>query len=132
MPSDSRHAGNEAALQHRELSRRAVRESLVLLKNDGGLLPLPRDRRVLVVGRGADSVPMHAGGWASTWPGTDPSNAAYPNATTLLDGVRAALGEDNVPHRAHRAAGASGDFHAVIAVVGDRKGRVERKGGFRR
>src|SRR3546814_8826638 len=58
MPSDSRHAGNEAALQHRELSRRAVRESLVLLKNDGGLLPLPRDRRVLVVGRGADSVPM--------------------------------------------------------------------------
>ncbi|TAK37882.1 MAG: glycoside hydrolase family 3 protein [Lysobacteraceae bacterium] len=119
MPSDSRHAGNEAALQHRELSRRAVRESLVLLKNDGGLLPLPRDRRVLVVGRGADSVPMQAGGWSLTWQGTDTSNADYPNATTILDGIRAALGEDNVAYGANGVAGASGDFDAVIAVIGE-------------
>ncbi|KAG0783257.1 hypothetical protein G6F22_008757 [Rhizopus arrhizus] len=38
-PSDSRYAGDATAVQHRELARRAVRESLVLLKNEGHALP---------------------------------------------------------------------------------------------
>ena len=36
------------APEHRELARQAVRESLVLLKNERGLLPLRRNSRVLV------------------------------------------------------------------------------------
>ena len=41
---------------HRAVARRAVRESLVLLKNDHRLLPLSSRARVLVAGDGADNV----------------------------------------------------------------------------
>jgi beta-glucosidase len=118
-PSASRHAGDAGALQHRELARRAVRESLVLLKNDGGVLPLRRDQRVLVVGKGADSVPMQAGGWSLTWQGTETGNADYPNADTILDGVREMVGADNVVYSADGRAAADGGFDAVIAVIGE-------------
>ncbi|HVU31518.1 MAG TPA: glycoside hydrolase family 3 protein, partial [Sphingomicrobium sp.] len=53
----------------RDLARQAVRESLVLLKNERGALPLRPDAKVLVVGKGADSLPMQAGGWSLTWQG---------------------------------------------------------------
>lgn len=119
MPSDGRYAGDADALQHRDLARRAVRESLVLLKNDGGLLPLSRQQRVLVVGRGADSVPMQAGGWSLTWQGTDTDNADYPNARTVLDGIRAVLGADHVIDGKDGAMDAAGNFDAVIAVIGE-------------
>lgn len=118
-PAVNRHAGDPDALQHRDLARRAVRESLVLLKNDAGVLPLRRDQRVLVVGKGADSVPMQAGGWSLTWQGTDTTNADYPNADTILAGVREAVGNDNVVYSADGAASARGDFDVVLAVIGE-------------
>src|SRR6185503_10040188 len=40
-PSARAHAGSDAALQHPGLARRAVRKSMVLLKNQDRLLPLP-------------------------------------------------------------------------------------------
>ena len=47
--------------QVRELAREAVRKSLVLLKNDNNALPLRRDGKILVVGKGADSMPTQTG-----------------------------------------------------------------------
>ena len=64
------HAGDPAALDHRDLARKAVRESLVLLKNQGNLLPLQSTAKVLVVGKTADSLPNQTGGWSLTWQGT--------------------------------------------------------------
>ncbi|MDP9417011.1 MAG: glycoside hydrolase family 3 protein, partial [Actinomycetota bacterium] len=49
-PSERALAGDPSALDARELARRAVRESLVLLKDDADVLPLARSARVLVVG----------------------------------------------------------------------------------
>lgn len=118
-PSANRYAGDADALQHRDLARRAVRESLVLLKNEGGLLPLRRNQRVLVVGKGADSVPMQAGGWSLTWQGTDTTNADFPNADTILAGVREAVGEGNVVYSTDGSAAAQGGFDLVLAVVGE-------------
>src|SRR5258705_12534662 len=46
----------------RDLAREAVRKSLVLLKNDRGVLPLKRGGKILVVSNGADSLPMQSGG----------------------------------------------------------------------
>ena len=75
------------APEHRELARQAVRESLVLLKNESGLLPLRRNSRVLVVGDGADNIPKQTGGWTVTWQGTENSNADFPGATSILQGI---------------------------------------------
>jgi beta-glucosidase len=82
----------------RELAREAVRKSLVLLKNDRGLLPLKRNGRILVVGKGADSLPMQAGGWSLTWQGDKTSTSDYPNADTLLAAMRKSLGNDRVDY----------------------------------
>lgn len=118
-PSASQYAGKDAALQHRELARRAVRESLVLLKNEGGALPLKRGQRVLVVGKGADSLPNQAGGWSLTWQGTDNGNADYPNADSIVAGFREALGEGNVTLRDNADGVDASKFDAVVAVIGE-------------
>lgn len=68
---------------HRELARQAVRESLVLLKNNGQVLPILPSKRVLLVGAQADSVRHQAGGWSVSWQGDGITNADFPGATTI-------------------------------------------------
>jgi len=79
--------GNPA---HRELARQAVRESLVLLKNNG-VLPLRADQTILVAGPGANNMSLQAGGWSVSWQGTDVTNAQFPGATTIFAGIRQAV-----------------------------------------
>jgi len=73
------------------LARRAVRESLVLLKNGGGLLPLKAATRVLIAGEAADSIAQQAGGWSISWQGTGVTNAAFPGATSIRRGIEDAV-----------------------------------------
>ena len=107
------------AISDSELAREAVRESLVLLKNDGDVLPLARTSRVLVVGRGADSFSMQAGGWSRTWQGTENVNADYATGETLLTAIRAAVGEANVSFSETAEGVDVSRFDAVIAVIGE-------------
>jgi beta-glucosidase len=74
---------------HRALARRAVRESLVLLKNQHGLLPLDPRKRILVAGDGADNISKQNGGWTLTWQGTGLTNANFPGATSIWAGINA-------------------------------------------
>jgi len=93
-PSSRRLAGKWELLgapEHRAVARQAVRESLVLLKNDGDLLPLRRDLRVLVAGDGADDIGKQCGGWTITWQGTGNSNRDFPGATSIWAGIRDAV-----------------------------------------
>jgi beta-glucosidase len=53
----------------RRLSLSAARESIVLLKNTGSLLPLASAARVLVTGPSADSLLSLNNGWSWTWQG---------------------------------------------------------------
>ena len=76
--------------RHRALARRAVRESLVMLKNNDALLPLRRDMNVLVAGDHADDIGRQCGGWTLTWQGDGNGNADFPNGESILAGVRAA------------------------------------------
>lgn len=77
--------GNPA---HRALARRAVRESLVLLKNNG-VLPIDPRKHVLVAGDGADNISKQNGGWTLTWQGTGLTNADFPGATSIFAGIQA-------------------------------------------
>ncbi|MBV8035483.1 glycoside hydrolase family 3 protein [Roseateles sp.] len=107
------------ALQAPELARRAVRESLVLLKHSPGLLPLKPTARVLVVGPAADSLAHQSGGWSVTWQGRDTSNVDYPQGTTLLAALRQRLGATRVSYDADGSQSDPKDFDAVIAVLAE-------------
>lgn len=86
-------AGDAAGIrspEHLELARTAVRESLVLLKNDNAALPLAHDTPVIfVAGIAADNLGMQSGGWTMGWQGIDGNGIP---GTTILDGIRAVAG----------------------------------------
>src|SRR5688572_18122376 len=93
-PSKREGAGNFKLLaspEQRALARDAVRQSLVLLKNNGGLLPLAANKHVLVTGDGADNISKQSGGWTITWQGTGLSNADFPGGTSVWGGVKSAV-----------------------------------------
>ncbi len=73
------------------VGRQAVRESLVLLKNNGNLLPLKPGANILVAGKAADTIAQQAGGWSITWQGTDVANSGFPNATSIWKGIDQAV-----------------------------------------
>jgi beta-glucosidase len=79
-----------APVELHELGRVAVRESLVLLKNDG-VLPVRSSARVLIAGGAARDVRAQTGGWTVSWQGADTLPADLPEATTIGDGLRAAI-----------------------------------------
>ncbi|WP_295972933.1 exo 1,3/1,4-beta-D-glucan glucohydrolase [uncultured Xanthomonas sp.] len=80
------------APEHRAVARQAVRESLVLLKNQGQLLPLKPQLKLLVAGDGANDMGKQAGGWTLNWQGTGTKRADYPNGTTIWEGLRQQVG----------------------------------------
>ena len=79
------------SLGHREVARQAVRESLVLLKNNGGVLPIRANRSVLVAGDGANDIGKQSGGWTLSWQGTENSNKDFPGATSIWEGIRSVV-----------------------------------------
>jgi beta-glucosidase len=93
-PSQREGAGDTSQLSspdHAALAREAVRKSLVLLKNEGQLLPLAGTGTVLVVGDGADSIAKASGGWTLSWQGGAHTNDEFPGGTTILNGIRSAV-----------------------------------------
>lgn len=84
-------AGVIGAPEHRAVAREAVRKSLVLLKNNGGVLPIKPSARVLVAGSGADDIGQQSGGWTLSWQGTGNRRGDFPNAQTIFEGLRETL-----------------------------------------
>jgi beta-glucosidase len=121
-PATGPHPSPEAlhSPQMRALAREAVRKSLVLLKNDHSLLPLRRSGRILVVGKGADSLPMQAGGWSLTWQGDQTTTADYPFADTLLSALRKTLGAKAVDYSPDGIGVNVKSYSAVVMVAAEK------------
>ncbi|MGD1992048.1 MAG: glycoside hydrolase family 3 protein [Anaerolineae bacterium] len=108
--------GSEA---HREVAREAVRQSLVLLRNEGDVLPLdPNTPQILVSGGGMHDVGMQCGGWTISWQG---SNGDITPGTTILDAIEGAISPETavVYDRFGRFADVEGTVPVGIAVVGE-------------
>jgi beta-glucosidase len=100
---------------HRSIARQAVRESLVLLKNDKQVLPLSKTiRKVLVAGPRSNDIGSQCGGWTITWQGrTGPTT----RGTTILEAVKSVRGEENVVFAEDGTTKEKAD--AAIVVVGE-------------
>jgi beta-glucosidase len=77
------------------VSHEAARESLTLLKNDNGVLPLSKNKKVLVTGPAADTLLSLNNGWSLVWQGSEAS--LYPkDKQTIRQAVEAKIGRTNV------------------------------------
>jgi beta-glucosidase len=93
-PKDRAGAGQFQQLgspEHRAIARAAVRQSLVLLKNNYQLLPLDPRAHILVAGAAADDIGIQCGGWTIDWQGDHNTNADFPGATSIFGGIKAAV-----------------------------------------
>lgn len=84
------HFENLSKPEHRAIARQAVRESLVLLKNNGSILPIKGSANILVAGDGADDIGKQSGGWTISWQGTGNTNADFPHGQSVYGGIKEA------------------------------------------
>ncbi len=77
--------------EHRQAARLAAQRSMVLLRNEGGLLPLSKQQRnIAVIGPLADSMVATEGSWMVF--------GHKPNAVTVLEGIRAKLPDADIAY----------------------------------
>ena len=115
----ARNTSNEVGTaEDRAVAREAVRKSLVLLKNNGATLPLARSAKLLVAGKGADSLSNQSGGWSLTWQGTENVNADFGGGTTLWQAIQKVAPNATLDTSTNGALG-SADFDAAIVVIGE-------------
>ncbi len=119
----------DAAVQAgRDVTLRAARESITLLRNEKNVLPLSPTSKVVVTGPNADSMPFQVGGWSVSWQGPYTSGhvccegpkGQIPPGTTVLKGLQ---GEDtNVTYAPDQATAVSdaASADAVVVAVGEK------------
>lgn len=101
--------------EHRTVARQAVRESLVLLKNQNNTLPLKRNPKIVVVGEFGDNSGLQSGGWTVNWQGMTEN---YKGATTILEGIRK-FAENEVRFDPDGSA-AFDDMDVALIVLGEK------------
>jgi beta-glucosidase len=103
--------------EHRALARRAVRESLVLLKNDNNALPLDKNVSTILVA-GINSTGVQAGGWTLEWQGEQRNSL---EGTTILEGIRELVGPTTqvLYNSSAQFPNFSGKAPVGIAIVGE-------------
>jgi len=103
---------------HRAVAREAVRQSLVLLKNDGQTLPLSKKQpSLLLAGNAVDNIGIQCGGWTIEWQG---DSGAITTGTSILDAIRQTVAPETTLHvdpLANFAEGLQADIG--IAVIGE-------------
>ncbi len=106
--------------EHREVARQAVRESLVLLKNDMvgdtfAIDALKDAKNIIVMGQRAFDIGSQCGGWTITWQGR---SGNITQGTPIIQGFANAIGEDvKIAHNVDGTISEEND--AIIVVIGE-------------
>jgi beta-glucosidase len=101
--------------EHRAVARQAVRESLVLLKNDRKALPIAKTvKRIHVAGKSADDLGDQCGGWTIAWQGH--RGAVTEGGTTILAAIRQAVSKDTQVTVSRDGKGAEGADIGIVVI----------------
>lgn len=96
--------------EYKDAALDAARQTMTLLKNDGDVLPLSKDTKVLLAGPNANNIPSLHGCWSYSWQGADESLSwkhietdedvtldLYPESTlSIKEAIEAKIGVGNV------------------------------------
>jgi beta-glucosidase len=110
-------AGELGTQAHRALAAELVGRSLVLLKNDNGILPFKSGQKILVVGPAADDLGVQCGGWSLDWQGWSGDNGRT-QGTTILEGLKQEAEKAGAEILTDTADAAKAD--AILLVVGEK------------
>jgi beta-glucosidase len=112
----------------RQVNLQAAREAITLLKNKNNILPLSKDKKVLVTGPSANKLSLLNGGWTITWQGDN--EALYPQEkSTILEAIQDKVGTSNVEYiegvtfdeevDIPRVVSAAGGADVIVACLGE-------------
>src|SRR5476649_776955 len=106
---------NFGSAQHREVARQAVRESLVLLKNENKVLPVAKTAaRIHVAGKSADNIGNQCGGWTIDWQGK--TGDVTTGGTTILTAIKNTVSKTTQVTYSKDGTGAAGATVGLVAI----------------
>ena len=99
--------------EHRNIAREAVKQSLVVLKNDG-ILPLSKDLgHIHVSGKNADDLGNQCGGWTISWQG---ESGPITKGTTIYEAIQVAVSSFTNVTYSKNGSGAKGADVGIVIV----------------
>lgn len=122
--------------EHAAAALQAAEESIVLLKNRDNLLPLAKDKKLLLTGPNANSMRTLNGGWSYSWQG-DKADACAQQYNTILEALQQQYGKENIIYEAgvtykqggqwweenapeiEKAVAAAADVDVIVACIGE-------------
>ena len=124
---DTNLASKVNSAEHRMIARDAVRQSLVLLKNESSCLPIKNESRILVCGKAANNLGIQCGGWTIDWQGK--LDLSHDTGSTILDSFkkRANNSENLTVDYQESLAPSNEPYDLTVFVVGE-KPYAEGKG----
>jgi beta-glucosidase len=100
--------------QHREVARRCVRESLVLLKNQNNILPLSKNlTRIHIAGKNAIDIGNQCGGWTISWQG---SSGDVTLGTSIFHGIKTTVSSSTIITYTYEGINAEGADVGIVVV----------------
>ncbi|KAG1703273.1 hypothetical protein DVH05_008182 [Phytophthora capsici] len=110
-----------------------ARESIVLLKNNESVLPLPKKASVFLTGHSADNVGHQCGGWSIAWQGYS-GNEMFLNGISVRQGFEDLVGNDSFTYfnglyengtysdaDLTKAVELAGQHEYTVAVIGEKQ-----------
>ena len=103
--------------KHRNLARKSVRKSLVLLKNKGDILPLDKStNKITLAGEHADNIGYQSGGWTIHWQG---GSGDITPGTTILEAFKSAVSDSSSIHYSKNGDNLS-NSDVIVVVIGEK------------